>query len=374
MYKILQIIPSLTDGGAERFVVDLSNEFVSKGHKVIICSLYGLKERDSFFRNIIDDEVTVVSLDKKLGFDKSLIRKLKNLIKREQPDIIHTHLRSVNYLGLALLTSHKRAVVHTVHNDARKEISGKWEYHIRSFLFKNLKFNPVTISKKSHESFLDLYKSIRPVRIDNGRVFPVKTASFDEAEKYIQGMKRKFGRETKIYINVGRLTPQKNQAMLVKAFHKFISQKTNAVLLIIGSERKGVSEVIVEEMQHYLSERIEWIGIKENVTDYLHLSDYFCLSSIHEGMPISLLEAMACRALPVCTPVGGIPEMIGEYGVLSKSVTEEDYYQALVSSFHLSDLTKRTEALLNKYKNEYSIESCADSYLKLYSDLRKKKS
>ncbi len=372
MYKILQIIPSITDGGAERFVVDLSNEFAGKGHKVIICSLYGLKERDSFFRNIIDDTITVVPLDKKQGFDKSLIKKLKKLIKREQPDIIHTHLRSINYLGLALLGGHKQPVVHTVHNDARKEISGKWEYQIRSFLFKYLKFNPVTISKKSHESFLDFYKHIRPVRIDNGRVFPGKTVSFGEAEKYIKGIKLKFGSETKIYINVGRITPQKNQAMLVKAFYKFVGQGKNAVLLIIGSERKGVSEVIVEEMQNYLGERIKWIGIKENVTDYLHLADYFCLSSIHEGMPISLLEAMACRALPVCTPVGGIPEMIGEYGVLSKSTSEDDYYHALVSSYQLSDLTKRTEALLNKYKSEYSIESCAESYLKLYSDLLNK--
>ena len=86
-------------------------------------------------------------------------------------------------------------------------------------------------------------------------------------------------------------------------------------------------------------------------------------------MPISLLEAMACEALPVCTPVGGIPEMVENYGVLSKSTNEMDFYDALVLSYSLLDTQKRTGALLKKFKKIYSIESCANSYMNLYEKL-----
>ena len=61
------------------------------------------------------------------------------------------------------------------------------------------------------------------------------------------------------------------------------------------------------------------------------LSDAFCLSSNFEGMPISLIEAFACGCPSVCTPVGGIVNCVrhGETGFLSKSLSEDDYLQAV---------------------------------------------
>jgi len=366
MFKILQVIPNLTDGGAERFVVDLSNELVSRSHSVLLCSLFEFSKTDSFFLPLLNQQIEVVSLNKKLGFDWRLILKFRKLINTYQPDIIHTHLRSINYLGLSLPFLKKQNVIHTVHNDARKEAPGKWENNLRTFFFKRLKVTPVTISTESHQSFMNYYNAVDAVQIDNGRIFPVKTSRFEATRDYFETLRKK---KTKFYVNIGRIAPQKNQLMLVKSFKKFLDEGHDAVLLLIGTGRERFSESILDEMKAYFSDRIIWLGGKDNVTDYLYLADFFVLSSLHEGMPISLLEAMACKAVPVCTPVGGIPEMVGEEGFLSKSVKEDDFLEALRKSFQTDDLENRANLLLDKYKNKYSIESCADSYLELYGKL-----
>ena len=63
--KILQIIPQLSSGGGERFTVDLCNELAERGHKVVLCVLYDLKdEKNSFYLPQVSKKVRVVSLNK----------------------------------------------------------------------------------------------------------------------------------------------------------------------------------------------------------------------------------------------------------------------------------------------------------------------
>src|SRR5690606_23773831 len=122
-----------------------------------------------------------------------------------------------------------------------------------------------------------------------------------------------------------------------------------------------------------VSEGVFLLGEKANATDYLFASDYFCLSSVYEGMPISLIEAFAAGAIPVCTPVGGIPEMINELdpSLLAQGTSEEDYFQALKNAYHLSK--ERQEHLHKKavilFKEKYAIARSAKSYQRLYQTL-----
>jgi glycosyltransferase involved in cell wall biosynthesis len=118
---------------------------------------------------------------------------------------------------------------------------------------------------------------------------------------------------------------------------------------------------------------IHFLGEHSNATDYLHASDFFCLSSIYEGMPITLIESFATGCIPICTPVGGIPEMVEELDqtLLAKSVKGGDYVQAL--RYGMAITPEKQEGIkkqsVSLFKNEYSIEYCAKQYDKLYKNM-----
>jgi hypothetical protein len=88
--KILEIIPQLSSGGGERFVVDLCNE-LSKEHDVTLMVLHSLDKVD-FYLKEVSNNVRVVSMNKRMGLDIGLLFRVYRYIRREKPDVVHTHL------------------------------------------------------------------------------------------------------------------------------------------------------------------------------------------------------------------------------------------------------------------------------------------
>ncbi|HBC78662.1 MAG TPA: glycosyl transferase, partial [Bacteroidales bacterium] len=123
----------------------------------------------------------------------------------------------------------------------------------------------------------------------------------------------------------------------------------------------------VNSLLNMAKDHIHFLGVKSNVNDYLYSSDAFCLSSHFEGMPISLIEAFACGCIPVCTPVGGIVDLIdnGITGFISSSTREEDYIDALKQFIRDKELINRGK-LVDVYEEGFSIEKCTERYMKFY--------
>jgi glycosyltransferase involved in cell wall biosynthesis len=94
------------------------------------------------------------------------------------------------------------------------------------------------------------------------------------------------------------------------------------------------------------------------------------MTSKIEGMPISLIEALACGLIPICTAVGGIVDMVddGNTGFLSYDLTTESYIKAIERFLALSD--NEIESMKRKCKDasqQYTIERCAAQYEILFS-------
>lgn len=371
--KVLQIIPTISGGGAERFVVDLSNA-LANNHSVSLLTLYDPGEKD-IFRKDLNGNVKSFSLHKQPGLDKTIAFRLLKAIRRIKPDIIHNHLRSINYLLPILPFIGKIPVIHTIHNDAFKECPNIQWRKIRQFFFNSDKIIPVTISNESHNSFGLAYKGSVARLIKNGRSFPKLSSQIQQVEMELTNYKR--NGDTKVFLHIGRMEPQKNQVMLAEAFNRLITlDHANAILLFIGGGRNTTeSRHIQSELEAFAQSGIGIyvLGEKNNATDYLFGADFFCLSSIFEGMPISLIEAMAVGAVPVCTPVGGIPEMLNEIdaSLLSGSIETESYYNTLKWSYELRDRRYSELRNLGKalYDEKYSMINCADQYDKLYQEV-----
>lgn len=357
--KIIQVIPNLRSGGAEKFVVDLSNELANKEYvKLYLVTYYDISEND-IFANTVSKNVKLCSLSKKSGLDFQIIYRLFKLIKEVKPDIVHSHINSFFYLfPIMLMLGKKISFFHTIHNDAYKE-AGWFGRFLRKIAFSLKYCKAIAISHDSLRSFEEYYGYTIPL-VYNG------------CSKYLPNnndivLKYRKTSGTKVLVNIGRIVEQKNQLMLLKVCRRLLDEGFDFVLLVIG--RVGDRDLYEKMKDYFDNNRIIYVGEVSNPRDYLYNADYFCLSSIYEGMPISLLEAFSTGCVPICTPVGGNVNLIKhkKNGLLSKNTSEESYYIALKEAL----LLERDDYQL--YKNEvkkafdgFDMKSCANNYLTIY--------
>lgn len=363
--KIFEIIPQLSSGGAERFTIDLCNELSTK-HEVTLIVLHSV-EKFGFYADELASNVRLVSMDKRMGFDISLLFRLRRLIKKEKPDVVHTHLNGIVYISLSAAINRRVVYCHTVHNTADKESNSFVCRGVRRLLFKTRLSTPITISEESQRSFLDYYGIDAPL-IDNGRNVPadfaLSTSVVDEFKKYRRTDK------TRVLVCLARMYPVKRHTLLAKVTARLYAEGYDFTVLAIGS----TSQIdIVEEVKSLKSDNFYILGERKNPLEYLKAADAYALCSSYEGLPISLIEALGVGAVPVCTPVGGIVNLVhdGENGILAAGLEEDDYYNAMKRFLDLDD--EALCAMSKKAKESYapfSMTECAQKYVSLFEKLR----
>lgn len=359
--KILHIHPSMAGGGIEAMICGLVNE-MAKVHDVTLCTIFEPKKED-VFETKLSSSVHRISLGKKItGFSIKEVFEIYRCILDGHYDVVHIH-GFFYYYALAVFLLHKRVkFVYTIHSDAAKE-NAFWDkrfIRVKKFAFQKGYIHPVTISKESKRSFTAYY-GLDSTLIYNG--IPEYNVQ-NNASKLIEYRKTD---KTKLFLHPGRISEPKNQVVLVKAFDRLIKEGNDVVLLIAGQKQ---DMQIWSELEPYLNDRIIYLGERSDVRDLLAESDAFCLPSIWEGMPVTLLEALSAGCVPICSPVGGIPEVIinRENGLLSSDSSEEAYYQTLKYFMTLSDsdIIKLREHCLESFK-KYRISEVAKKYIEVYN-------
>lgn len=361
--KIIEIIPQLGSGGAERFTVDLCNE-LAINHDVLLIVLHPL-ENHVFFANELSKKVKLISVNKKMGIDLLLPFKLRRIILKFNPDVVHTHLRAIEYSSLSVILDNKNIkYFHTVHNTAEKEAGGFINRSFRKFLFRYKYVQAITISAESKKSFQEFYGFNAPI-IFNGRNIPTDVMISESVAKEIDSYRRTA--KTRVLVNLARLLEQKRQGLIARTCHRLYNENYDFTILFIG--RYGETSTMYKEVVDAACPVAHLLGERQNPLEYLKLADSYCLLSEYEGMPISLIEAMGTGAVPVCTPVGGIVDVIkdGNNGILAKDISEEECYIALKRFLDLSDkeLAVMKEKTLASY-SPFSMTECVSKYIKLF--------
>jgi len=361
--KIIQVIPQLNSGGAERFVVDLCNE-LDTTHEVVLFVLFPI-ETHGFFSNELNARIKIISFNKKLGKDFWLSFKVFKAIIKEKPDVVHTHLLSFYYCILSMLLLRRfTKYFHTIHNDALMEAPGKIGVGLKKIFFRLGKSMAITISNESNRSY-ELQYGLKAKKIENGRNFSSESKDSFRVKEEMDSYR--LTDETKLVINIARINPQKNHYLLINSIKKLLSDDLDLVLIIIGN---GFDKEILKFVELNVSDRIKYLGQKKNAVEYLRYADVFCLSSLHEGMPITLIETFSVGCVPICTPAGGIIDMIknGENGFISKGFELVDLIKSFKEYFSCSS-EEIEQMRMNSMKTSeaYSIENCTKNYLNYYN-------
>ena len=364
--KILQIVQGLAPGGAERFVVDLSNE-LAKTNDVYLFT-WKRSGKGDFYRSQVQDNVHQISLDKPMTLMTKVYIAIYviRLILRIRPDVVQVHCQAFPYIIIPSLLLRQSRYFYTVHNLAANDTKPGVSTWIRKkFLYINI--HAVTISKICSDSFKDYYGYSDYATIENGCRNIHTSDHLEDVQQEIASYRK--SPNTKVFLNVARVVKEKNQVTLTKIFNKLIDKGFDVVILMIGN--KELDPQITKDIMATIKypDRIKLMGTRNNIPDYLHEVDYFCLPSLWEGLPISLLEAGMSGVYPVVTPVGGMPDVIKnkQWGMLSKDTSEEAFEEAIKKALALK-IDK--EELSKLYNASYSMRGCADKYIHLYKSTK----
>ena len=293
--KITFLLASLGAGGAERVVSLLANKLVERGHLVeIIC----LKFNDVYYQTDSRVKVTLA-----MQQTKNLLTEvfwLRKYVKKQKPDVVIPFTEGVycftilSLLGTGIPIIASERLDPTAMSLTRKLLKrlllpyADWLV-VQTQSIKE--YFPQSIQKKTsiiyNPAVTEVFREI-----DNGQLTI-------ENE----------GRLNRI-ISVGRLYPQKNQEMMIRAFAKVVDKFPDWQMVIYGEGPLRESlELIVDSLE--MQGRVLLPGRTEHVIEELRKSKIFCMSSDYEGMSNSMIEAI-CVGLPiVTTDVSGVKELVG---------------------------------------------------------------
>lgn len=356
---ILEVLNSLKAAGAERFVVDISNELVKREDVNVTVVTLMTPSSDEIFRDELSPDIETISLNKKIGFSIKTFFDLCKVIYKKKPDVVHAHTAGINYLLLAILLFPKVKFFMTIHSDANFETTSKflkWLRKIYLYLRPNI---AVTISLQSKESFTNVYGKDSTLIYNGAPSYVLK--------EYIDISVYKQTPDTKVFINVARIMPVKRQLLIANVFNRLITEGHDVAVIFLGDEK---DKDISLKLKSFSNKRFFVLGQKSNPRDYLVYADCFMLASEYEGLPITLIEALSVGCIPICTPVGGCVNVIddGVNGFLSENLTEESFYCAIKEFLSCSPDTidKMKKKCISTYVEKYSMKICADKYYELF--------
>lgn len=354
--KIIQIMPEFGLAGAEIMCENLIYELRGIGYEVIVISMYDY--HSAITERLEAKGIEIRYLDKKIGFDVSMISKMKKEFDKLKPDIIHTHRNCAQYAIPAAILSNIKCRVHTVHNIAKKE-NIKFARILNKVFSKKCGLKLVALSKNVQDSIVEEYN------ISSNEV-PIVFNGIN-LEKCIPKISYKKNDIFKI-LHIGRFSEQKNHIGLLEAFEKFHGLYPDTKLQLIGDGEMR-NEIMVYVNKKGLDNAVEFLGLQDNVYYFLNNADIFVLPSLYEGMPMTLIEAMGTGLPIITTLVGGIPDMLDENNAILVLPKVED----IVGSFEKMYLDENLREKLGRNAKEHSVifsaRKMAIDYHKIYEKL-----
>lgn len=353
--KILQVIPYFCFGGAEIMCENLTYALRALGHEVIAVSLG--PEHTVISGRMEEAGIRVEYLDKKPGLDLNMIPRLVKLIKREKPQVVHSHLSVIKYVGLAAKLAGVKTCVHTVHSVAHEEAEGPLQKISNKFYFGRGWSVPVALSPEIQKTILDLY-GLAPEQVPiiyNG----VDLSRCIPKEDYSTG-------ETVNILHVGRFDVPKNHPGLLRAFAQLHKELPQCRLHLVGDgDSRPEMEALARELG--IGEAVTFHGMQSNVYPYLHDADIFVLPSLYEGIPMTIIEAMGTGAPIAASNVGGIPGLLnhGKSGMLIDN-SDEAIAEALKTLVLDKELRETLGRQARKNSVQFSSRSMGEQYCKIY--------
>lgn len=351
MVKIIRIITRLNIGGPAIHAILLNGELNKCGYKdILVAGTVSESEGDMMYL-AADKNVRpyiISELGRKISFKKDILAifSLYRIIKKEMPDIVHTHTAKAGTLGrLAAILAGVPVKVHTFHGHIFDGYFSPLRARVFILIEKLLAFFTDRVIVVSQQVKDDIVKKLNVTSSAKSVVIPLglELDDFLRSDRHKGSLRKSLNIPNDFMLVgiVGRLVPIKNHKMFLDAAaiirNNFPMMKIK--FLIIGDgEMRGTLMKYASEKG--LDDSVIFTGwLTDLVSAYADL-DVVTLTSLNEGTPVSLIEAMASGRPVVATDVGGVRDLL-----------TDGYNGLLIKSGDSRTLSERISALLSDPEN-----------------------
>ncbi|MFQ5601517.1 MAG: glycosyltransferase [Candidatus Krumholzibacteriia bacterium] len=360
--RVLQLLQGLNIGGIERMVVSLVRGLDGSEVRTSFCTF----DWKGKLAGQLEERGYRLHHRKRRGpLDLRFVAWLVGLLRGERAHVVHAHNATALLYGVAATTLVRGTrLLYTEHDRAFP--SSLRERGLHALLAcRTHAVATVSETLRGHLVRYERFPSRRVHVIRNG----VELAAAARCRDEVRG---ELGLAARPVAGiVARLAPVKNHALLLRAWKRVLREIPDAVLLVVGNgSQEAALRALAAELE--LGDAVRFLGFRLDVTELLQAMDVFVLSSMSEGLSLTLLEAEASGLPIVATRVGGNPEVVrdGETGALVPPGQEEPLAGALARL--LQDPALRTrlgERGRSLYRKHYTLQGMVRGYTRLYRQL-----
>ena len=351
--RILHVIQEIAVGGAERVVLSLREGAVAAGHEVAVAAAAG-----SLSHELAGTTYDLPLVDRHLSRIPSAARALRRALREFRPGIIHLHNPGMAAVG-AVVTMRGRSVPGLV------SVHGVPEEDYRSAArVLRLSGFPVVACGPGVAAALEDRGLTVAATIVNG-VGPPPAA----ADRALACAEWGLPAARPLILSVGRLTPQKNHALAVRA----LAQLPETSLVIVG-EGPLADDLRRQASEQGVADRFVLAGVRADTRALIGACDAVVLPSVWEGLPLVALEALAAGKPLVATRVRGLRELLsdGEDALLVPPGDARALASALERTLHDMRLVSKLADGARRTASVYSEQSMVAAYLDLYAKLARR--
>ncbi|MFP6798948.1 MAG: glycosyltransferase [Pseudomonas sp.] len=321
---IIQVVQHLAPGGIECMVLDLLKHATAE-QTVHVVSLEGNAAQMEYWPRLKPYASRLHFLNKAAGISPALIWKLRGLLRTLKADVVHTHhIGPLLYGGAAARLAGVPILLHTEHD--AWHLQDPKRRRLAKLLLAVLSPSVIADSQQVQAQMRAMLPSSNPQVILNG----IDVQRFKPCSQRLSRERLGLPVDVKLVGCAARLETVKGHQDLLDALFR-LPMNVHLALAGDGSLRESLEAQAVELGQQH---RIHFLGHVEAMPDFYRALDVFCLASMAEGMPLSLLEAQACGVPVVATRVGGVAEAVCPLsGVLVRAGHSGELARALKYQF-----------------------------------------
>lgn len=361
--RVLHVVPDMGVGGLPRVVETLCRASDPARFETSVLTLNFAGElaeslsRDGFRTHQVQRPAE--------GADYGAFKRVAEILKRERIDVVHTHnTQAFMHGGMGAFLARSSRLIHTDH---ARDFPDKLKYMVIERLLSTLAHRVVGVSQHTTEN-LHRYEWIprrKLLTIPNG----IDPRLFDAPEDR-DAVRRELAVpvDAELLLLGARLEEQKGISYLLQAVAELAPSRPKLHLAIggIGSLREMLG---AEAERLGISERVHFLGVRLDMPRLLAAADVFVMSSVWEGLPMIILEALAARCAIVSTAVGGVPSAVidGETGVLVPPRDPSALAKGIAKILDDASLRARVVANGRKlFESRFSSEAMTAAYQRLY--------
>ncbi len=348
--SLLMITPILGQGGTEIYILNLAEFLKEKDINPIVMSDGGVRENEISNKNLKYIKVKCLHKRSPINIFKAIYH-IAHVVIRENIQLIHAssiYTTIVSKIVTVILLKPYIKVLITLHGGPNRNIEKTSAKLLNIFADK-----VVALSEVAKEKLIKFGLRSEKIKVIYNGIKPLKKTTKETTDKIVVG-------------TCGRLTEQKGHKFLIEAISKI---EVPGVQCLIAGDGELRNELQKQVNELGVSERVKLLGFRNDIAGLLNSMDVFVLPSLWEQLPISILEAMSLGKPIIATSVNGVPEELGDCGILINPANVEEIINAvelLVKNKELrEELGRKAEQRFYKYFRQ---EVMGEKTLEVYKE------